>query len=116
MKRILYTIVVLGTAAIVWAQTAPYDVWFKWTLNPPEQAVTSYVIEQAKTAPYTNFIPIVTVSPLTNIGVVKGQTAAYAKYRIVAKNINGSAPPSNEVSWPTNLPSATTGFQIIPKP
>lgn len=117
MKKILYTIATLGVTAIVLAQTTlPYDVWFQWKLNPAEEAVTSYVIEQAKVSPYTNFVPLVTISPTTNRAVIRSQTVPYAKYRIVAKNNVGSAPPSNEVGYPTTLPTATTNFQTIPKP
>lgn len=89
-----------------------YDLWFTWTASPAADVVSNYVIEQAK-LPNTNFVAVVTVSGLTNVGVVKGlATSSKYQFRIVAKNMAGASLPSNVVTFPTNAPSQISDFQL----
>jgi len=108
MKKTLF---VIATIAFLTTTVLATDLWLTWKPNPSSEMVTSYVIEQAK-APSTNFVPVVTVSGTTNVGVVKGLTAGSYKFRVVAKNAVGSAPPSNEVAFPTNAPSPVFELSI----
>lgn len=112
MKKLLFSIlaVMFVTFTVLTAESTT-DLWFTWRVSPANEMVTSYVIEQAK-APSTNFVPVVTVVGTTNVGVVKGLTAGSYKFRVVAKNAVGSAPPSNEISYPTNNPAAVVEFQF----
>lgn len=112
MKRFLFSLfAVMAITITVISATSTTDLWFTWKESPPSEMVTSYVIEQAK-SPSTNFIPVVTVSGTTNVGIVRGLTAGSYRFRVVAKNAVGSAPPSNEVSYPTNSPAAVVEFQF----
>lgn len=113
MKRLLFLLlsVMVVTFTIFTAEQTTTDLWFTWKASPANEMVTSYVIEQAK-LPSTNFVPTVTISGTTNVGVVRGLTAGSYKFRVVAKNAVGSAPPSNEVSYPTNAPFTVLEFQF----
>lgn len=106
MKKLLTVLAILTALTLSVLAT---DLTFSWKANHTNEMVTSYVIESSKVAPYTNFIPVVTIAG-TNVGTIRGVTA-YAKYRVVAKNGVGSSPPSNTADYPTNAPTAPVEFK-----
>ena len=107
MKKIFSTVLVL---VMITLTMSAVDIWFTWSPNPPEEFVTSYVIQQKNMA-LTNaqFIPVVTVK--TNEGTVKGVGAGIWAFRVVAINGVGTSAPSSVVTVPTNAPSMPQGFQ-----
>lgn len=112
MKKLFATILILAALTFAWAATpSTYELWFTWKASPAYESVTNYVIEQVK-LPNTNFVPVVTISGTTNVGVVRGLTAGTYKFRVVAKNGVGSSPPSDVLNYPTNSPSTLLEFQF----
>ena len=97
------------------ASAGALDLWFSWTPNPSNEAVTSYVIQQA-TGTSTNFVDTVTAPGTTNKWVVKGIGNSTYKFRLVAVNGAGRSLPSSVVSFPTNTPSAPADFQLSTAP
>ena len=112
MKKFIVTLALFAVLVLQAAVSTTYDLWFIWKANPPSESVLNYVIEKA-TAPNTNsFIPVVTISSTTNVGVVKGLTPGTYRFRLVAKNGVGSSLPSNILNYPTNAPSTAAEFNF----
>lgn len=108
MKKTIGLIIGMLTAMAVYA----VDVKLGWEANSPQEMVEKYVIYQAK-GTNVSFIPVVTVPGTTNVGVVRNLAPGMYRFVIVAQNGVGNAPPSNEVSVPTNVPSATKNVILL---
>lgn len=98
-------------AVMVAFSSSAFDLWFKWTPNPANEAVTSYVIQQA-TGNSTNFTDVVTAPGTTNLWAVRGLNGSAYKFRLVAVNSAGRSVPSAVLSYPTNSPSTPTNFNF----
>jgi hypothetical protein len=109
MKKKLMLILGLFAAAVI---VNAVDIKLGWDLNPVVEGVEKYVIYQAKG---TNgvFSAVVTVPGTTNVGSVKGLAPGLYRFVVVSQNSVGTAPPSNEVSWPTNTPTATKSVILL---
>ncbi len=108
MKKLIGLIGALVLATTVCA----VDVKLGWDLNPPHEMVDKYVIYQAK-GTNISFVPVVTVPGTTNVGVVKGLSLGTYRFIVIAKNGIGMAPPSNEISIPTNSPTPTKNVILL---
>lgn len=108
MKKLIIT---LGSLLLI-ASVYAIDIKLGWDFNPPEDGVEKYIIYQSNST-NQQFYPVVTVSGKTNVGWVKNLTPGYHRFVIIAQNVIGNAPPSNEVSIPTNSPSATKNVIIL---
>lgn len=112
MKKL---ILILSLVMSLVVSASALDLWFTWTKNPPTEAVTSYVIQQA-TGTSTNFVDVVTAPGTTNVWAVRGLGNGAYKFRIVAVNGAGRSQPSTIVSFPTNVPSAPASFSLTNAP
>jgi len=112
MKKALS--ILLLTIMLVTSVSA-VDLWFKWTPNPTNEMVTSYVIQQAS-GNSTNFFDVVTAPGTTNVWPIRGLGNGSYKFRLIAVNGVGRSIPSSVLSYPTNTPSQPTNFQIVPGP
>lgn len=101
---------IIGMLAAV--SVCAVDVKIGWESNLPQEMVEKYVIYQAK-GTNVSFVPVVTVSGTTNVGVVKNLTPGVYRFIVVAQNGIGNAPPSNEVTVPTNAPTATKNVMLL---
>ena len=108
MKKIILSM--LLALSLVGSASA-FDLWFKWTANPSNDLVTSYVIQQA-VGTSTNFVDTVTAPGTTNVWVIRSLANGSYKFRIVAVNGAGRSIPSNVLSYPTNAPGAPSDFQF----
>lgn len=110
MKKI--TISIIGSLLVLAASVYAVDVKLGWDFNPPVDGVDKYIIYQSNSTNQT-FYPVVTVSGTTNAGWVKNLPSGYHRFVVVAKNQIGNAPFSNEVSIPTNNPTATKNVIVL---
>ena len=108
MKKLISFIVGLTVLAIT---AYAVDVKLGWDLNPPTDMVTKYIVYQA-TSTNGAFTPVVTVVG-TNVGTVKGLAPGFYRFVVIAQNAIGNAPPSNEVSIPTNSPAAAKNVILL---
>lgn len=106
---------ILALTVLLVTSVSAVDLWFKWTPNPTNEMVTSYVIQQA-TGTSTNFVDVVTAPGTTNTWPVRGLGNGSYKFRLVAVNGAGRSVPSSVVSYPTNAPSQPANFQLTPAP
>jgi len=110
MKKI---ITIISLLSLIAASAYAMDVKLGWDYNPPTELVDKYVIEAAKG---TNgvFQPIVTSLSSTNAAWIRGLTVGTWKFRVVAVNAAGSAPPSNVATLSaTNSPTATKNVLVL---
>lgn len=108
MKKTFFALVM---ALCLVLQASALDLWFTWTPNPSNEAVTGYVIQQA-TLPNTNFVDVVTAPGTTNVWPVRSLPNGSFKFRVVAVNGVGRSVPSAELVYPTNAPSQPQNFQL----
>lgn len=109
MKKL---ITIISAMLIIAATTYAVDVKLGWDFNPPVEGIDIYIIYQSNTSNQT-FYPVVTVSGMTNAGWVKNLRPGYHRFVVVAQNVIGKAPPSNEVRIPTNSPTATKNVIVL---
>lgn len=115
MKKMLS--ILISTVVLFAASAVAVDLTCQWKANPPNELVSSYVVEIAKDSPnFTNFVPVITVSGNQTNGIVRGITQANTpngcKLRVVAKNIKGSSGPSNTDTYPKVVPTVPVQFNI----
>lgn len=108
MKKTLGLIIGLLAAVTVYA----VDVKLGWEFNPAHEMVDKYVIYQAR-GTNVSFVPVVTVPGTTNVGLIRNLVPGTYRFVVVSQNGKGSAPPSNEVMVPTNLPTATKNVILL---
>lgn len=109
MKKLIFTSLL---ALFVAFSASALDLVFKWSANPSNEMVTSYVIQQA-TGTNVNFNDIVTAPGTTNTWAVKNVNNGLYRFRLVAVNGVGRSVPSVEIAYPTNAPSQPAQFQLI---
>jgi predicted phage tail protein len=112
MKKL---ILILSLVVSMVVSASALDLWFTWTKNPPTEAVTSYVIQQA-TGTSTNFVDVVTAPGTTNVWSVRGLGNGSYKFRLVAVNGAGRSQPSAIITFPTSSPSQPSGFALTNAP
>jgi hypothetical protein len=119
MKKLLSSLLLSGTMAMLVAQTIPlsYDATFTWTPNPPSELPTGYRIEYIKAPVVTNWTYLTFVNSATNAVTVKGlQPGFQYQFRAFAVNAIGTGTnTSNVIPLPATIPSAVSNFINAPK-
>lgn len=112
MKKLLASILLVGTLAVAIAQTVSYNAVFTWTQNPAHELVTGYRIEYQKLPAVTNWTYITYVPSTTNSATVKGLQPGYIyKFRAFAVNAVGTGTNQSAIiQLPAGSPSVVTNF------